>query len=59
MQNAVLEAELGIDGERDDVVVGVEDSEVAGPEDEVVGEGEGLGLRFGSEGGELDAPEAA
>lgn len=50
---------MGVDGAGDDVVVGVGDSEVAGAEDEGVGEGKGLGLRFGSQGGELDAPEAA
>lgn len=59
VQSAVVEAEVGVDGVGDDVVVGVGDSEVAGAEDEGVGEGKGLGLRFGSQGSELDASEAA
>lgn len=59
MQNAVVEAVFGVEGPYGDVVVGFGDSEVVGVENEVVSEGERVGLGLGFEGCELDSAEAA
>lgn len=53
MQNAVLEAVLGVHGADDDVVEGVGEPEGVGLE----AQGEGLGLGPGLEAGELDTAE--
>ena len=59
MQNPTLDPVPGLDGPEDDVIEGGGEREREAPEDEISRAGEADGVRFGGEGVELDAAEAA